>query len=90
MIFGRPFSLVCTCVDCALVVCTHSHTKSLGGYQLGRVVWVLPCAIERVGVVDLAKRFVVSVVTCHPAPEGYVSSGGPDLGVNSRSWAGCG
>ena len=46
---GRPFLLVC--VHCALVVCTHTHTKPLGGYPLGCVVWVLPCAIERVGVV---------------------------------------
>ena len=60
MIFARPFLLVC--VDCALVVCTHSHTKPLGGYPLGCVVWVLPCAVERVGVVDLVKRFVVSDV----------------------------
>ena len=32
MIFGGRFH---SCVDCALVVCTHSHTKSLGGYPLG-------------------------------------------------------
>ena len=60
--FWRPFLLVC--VDCALVVCTHSHTKPLGGYPLGCVVWVLPCAIERVGVVDLVKQLCCQCCCC--------------------------
>jgi hypothetical protein len=45
-----------------LVVCTHAHTKPFRGYPLGCVVWVSPCAVERVGVMDLVKRWVGSVV----------------------------
>ena len=54
----------CVCVDCALVVCTHTHTKPLGGYPVGCVVWVLPCAVERVGVVVAVVCGVGAAVHC--------------------------
>ena len=54
----------CVCVDCALVVCTHTHTKPLGGHPVGCVVWVLPCAVERVGVVVVVVCGVGAAVHC--------------------------
>ena len=55
--WGGRFCL-CARVDCALVGCTHTHTKPSGGHPLVRVMWVLPCAVERVGVVVAVVRGV--------------------------------
>ena len=60
--WGGRFYL-CVCGLCTGCLHPHAH-ETFRGYPVGCVVWVLPCAVERVGVVVVVVCGVGAAVHC--------------------------